>query len=78
MSNSAYADQRKYGGDIANISNSPYTDERRQGGGGGGVPGDGTGNVQYNIANQTLNTRLAEVNTIIQDINTRGCYVTGG
>lgn len=68
MSNSAYADQRKYGGDIANISNSPYTDERRQGGG-GGVPGDGTGNVQYNIANQTLNTRLAEVNTIIQDIN---------
>lgn len=68
MSNSAYADQRKYGGDIANISNSPFTDERRQGGG-GGVPGDGTGNVQYNIANQTLNTRLAEVNTIIPDIN---------
>lgn len=71
MSNSAYADQRKYGGSIANISNSPYTDERRQGGG-GGVPGDGTGNVQYDIANQTLNTRLAEVNTIIQDINQGG------
>ena len=68
MSNSAYADQRKYGGDIANISNSPYTDERRQGGG-GSAPGDGTGNVQYDIANQTLNTRLAGVNTIIQDIN---------
>jgi hypothetical protein len=68
MSNSAYADQRKYGGDIANISNSPFTDERRQGGG-GGSPSDGTGNVQYNIANQTLNTRLNEVNTIIQDIN---------
>lgn len=71
MSNSAYADQRKYGGSIANISNSPYTDERRQGGG-GGVPGDGTGNVQYDISNQTLNTRLAEVNTIIQDINQGG------
>ena len=68
MSNSVYADQRKYGGDIANISNSPFTDERRQGGG-GGVPGDGTGNVQYDIANKTLNTRLAGVNTIIQDID---------
>jgi hypothetical protein len=68
MSNSAYADQRVYGGNIADISNSPFTDERRQGGG-GGSPSDGTGNVQYNIANQTLNTRLAEVNTIIPDIN---------
>jgi hypothetical protein len=68
MSNSAYADQRVYGGAIANISNSPFTDERRQGGG-GGVPGDGTGNVQYDIANKTLNTRLAGVNTIIQDID---------
>lgn len=68
MSNSAYADQRVYGGDISDISNSPFTDERRQGGG-GGVPGDGTGNVQYDVSNQTLNTRLAEVNTIIPDIN---------
>jgi hypothetical protein len=68
MSNSAYADQRVYGGDITDISNSPFTDERRQGGG-GGSPSDGTGNVQYDISNQTLNTRLNEINTIIPDIN---------
>jgi len=76
MSNSAYADQRRFGGPIANISNSPFTDERRQGG--GGVPGDGTGNVQYDIADQTLNTRLEEVNTIITDIDQGlSCFVIG-
>ena len=77
MSNSAYADQRRFGGPIANISNSPFTDERRQGGG-GGVPGDGTGNVQYDIADNTLNTRLEEVNTIITDIDQGlSCFVIG-
>ena len=77
MSNSAYADQRRFGGPIANISNSPFTDERRQGGG-GSVPGDGTGNVQYDIADKTLNTRLEEVNTIITDIDQGlSCFVIG-
>ena len=69
MSNSAYADQRVYGGDIADISNSPFTDERRQGGGGGTPGGDGTGNVQYETGDETLNIRVAEVNTIITAID---------
>ena len=69
MSNSAYADQRVYGGDIAGISNSPFTDERRQGGGGGTPGGDGTGNVQYETGDETLNIRVAEVNTIITSID---------
>lgn len=69
MSNSAYADQRVYGGNIADISNSPFTDERRQGGGGGTPGGDGTGNVQYETSDATLNIRVAEVNTLITAID---------
>lgn len=69
MSNSAYADQRVYGGDIVDISNSPFTDERRQGGGGGTPGGDGQGNVQYETSDETLNIRVAEVNTLITAID---------
>jgi hypothetical protein len=72
-SNAPYSDQRKFNANanvnnIVGISNSPFTDQRKEQGG-GGPSGDGTGNVQYETSNQTLNIRVGEVNTLITAID---------
>jgi hypothetical protein len=73
-SNAPYSDQRKFNANananvnnIVGISNSPFTDQRKEQGGGG--EDDGTGNMQYDLATESINTRLGGINSKITTID---------